>query len=351
MVFIEAEAPRVTCRDHGVTVAAVPWARHGAGHTSKPAVAELMCVAWRTVGAVIGRVVGDVRALSDPFDGLARIGIDEISYKRDHKYLTVVVDHDIGRLIWAVPGRDMATLTKFFTLVGAQRCADIRLVSADAAEWIATVVAEQCPNATLCADPSTWWRCRPPSLVSCRCFRRRRSVSAPEWWICRFPMRSLTTRRSEHGHRQHLYLDPKLLPRFGGTGRDVLDSHHDQSSWRDTSPRRITSIRCRAGAGFRVAECVVDVACRTSRQSRLRHRGGPDGPGRETADMMPNESHGVVPNLADRSVSRHDRQPAIRSPGWSGRSASDRHRRPLLRRIDRVQRQPPRPSRRCGLRP
>ena len=32
-VFIEADAPRVRCPDHGVVVAAVPWARHGAGHT------------------------------------------------------------------------------------------------------------------------------------------------------------------------------------------------------------------------------------------------------------------------------------------------------------------------------
>ena len=103
-------------------------------HTSKTAVVELMRVAWRTVGAVIGRVAGDARARTDPFDGLARIGIDEISYKRGHKYLTVVVDHDTGRLIWAAPGRDMTTLTKFFTLLGAERCAQIRLVSADAAE-------------------------------------------------------------------------------------------------------------------------------------------------------------------------------------------------------------------------
>ena len=63
IVFIEADAPRVTCRDHGVVVAAVPWARHGAGHTrgfddqvawlathtSKTAVTMLMRIAWRTV--------------------------------------------------------------------------------------------------------------------------------------------------------------------------------------------------------------------------------------------------------------------------------------------------------------
>ncbi len=92
-VFIEADAPRVHCIDHGVTVAAVPWARHDAGHTmalddqvawlvthtSKAAVVELMRVAWRTVGAIAARVVADARTARDPFDGLTRIGIDEIS--------------------------------------------------------------------------------------------------------------------------------------------------------------------------------------------------------------------------------------------------------------------------------
>src|SRR5665811_1662968 len=30
---LEADAPRVTCSEHGVVVAGVPWARHDAGHT------------------------------------------------------------------------------------------------------------------------------------------------------------------------------------------------------------------------------------------------------------------------------------------------------------------------------
>jgi transposase len=164
--YLQADAPRVNCAVHGPTVAQVPWARHGAGHTrdfddqvawlvthtSKFAVGELMRIAWRTVGAIITRVVDDARAADDPFEGLRRIGIDEISYKRGHKYLTVVVDHDTGRLIWAAAGRDKATLETFFDLLGEQRCDQVKLVSADAAEWIATVVAQRCPNATLCAD-------------------------------------------------------------------------------------------------------------------------------------------------------------------------------------------------------
>lgn len=163
---LEADAPRVSCPEHGVVVAGVPWARHGAGHThafddtvawlavqcSKTAVTELMRIAWRTVGAIITRVSADIDARVDRLAGLRRIGIDEISYKRGHRYLTVVVDHDARRLVWAAPGRDKATLNQFFDALGPQRAAGITHVSADAAEWIAAVVAARAPNAVRCAD-------------------------------------------------------------------------------------------------------------------------------------------------------------------------------------------------------
>jgi transposase len=166
-VWLEADAPRVNCREHGPTVRAVPWARHAAGHTyvfdeqvawlatqcSKTAVTELMRIAWRSVGAIITRVWADVEKLHDRFAGLSRIGIDEISYKRGHRYLTVVVDHDTGRLVWAAPGRDKATLGSFFDALGEKRCAGITHVSADGADWISDVVADRCPVAVRCADP------------------------------------------------------------------------------------------------------------------------------------------------------------------------------------------------------
>jgi len=174
MVFLEADAPRVRCREHGVVVAKVPWARHGAGHTyafdqqvawlatqcSKTAIMQLMRIAWRTVGAIITRVWDQTAAAVDPFAGLRRIGIDEISYKRGYKYLTVVVDHDTGRLVWAAAGRSRATVHAFFDALdasgrtaGEDRCSLISHVSADGAEWIADVVAKRCPDAVRCADP------------------------------------------------------------------------------------------------------------------------------------------------------------------------------------------------------
>jgi transposase len=165
--YLEADAPRVCCPCHGVVVAAVPWARHGAGftrafedtaawlavHTSKTAVGELLWVAWRTVGRIAARVAAETGAELDRFAGLHRIGIDEISHKRGHRYLTVVVDHDTGRLVWAAPGHDQQTLDRFFDALGQQRSRQITLVSADAATWIANVVARRCPAAVLCLDP------------------------------------------------------------------------------------------------------------------------------------------------------------------------------------------------------
>ena len=164
--YLEADAPRVNCKEHGPTVALVPWARHGAGHTrafddqvswlvthsAKSTVCELMRVAWRSVGAIIDRVVTDASSAHDPFSALLRIGIDEISYKKRHRYLTVVVDHGSGRLIWAGVGREKATLSGFFDALGEDRSKQIEVVTADGASWIGDVVRERCPNATLCID-------------------------------------------------------------------------------------------------------------------------------------------------------------------------------------------------------
>jgi transposase len=165
--FLEADAPRVTCRRHGVVVCAVPWARHDsrftrafedqvawlAVNTSKTAVAELMRVAWRSVGTILARVAAEAVREVDLLDGLRRIGIDEISYRRGQRYVTVVVDHHSGRLVWAAPGRDRRTVLRFCDALGQERCQQIELVSADMAAWISGPIAERIPDAIRCVDP------------------------------------------------------------------------------------------------------------------------------------------------------------------------------------------------------
>jgi transposase len=167
LAFVEADAPRVRCREHGVVVCAVPWARHGsrftrsfedqvawlAVNTSKSAVAQLQRVAWRTVGLILDRVAAEARREVDLLDGLRRIGIDEISHRKGQRYLTVVVDHDTGRLVWAASGRDRKTVLRFFDELGEERCKRLELISADMAGWISGPIVERCPQAIRCVDP------------------------------------------------------------------------------------------------------------------------------------------------------------------------------------------------------
>lgn len=164
---LEAFAPRIECSTHGVLVAHVPWARHGSGFTSafedavawlavrtdKTAVSNWLRIAWRTVGAILERVCETMRERRPPLAGVTWIGIDEVSYRKGHRYLTVVVDHDSGNLLWAAAGRNAKTLDKFFRSLGRKGRQAIQLISADAAGWIAHVVRRRCPNATLCIDP------------------------------------------------------------------------------------------------------------------------------------------------------------------------------------------------------
>jgi transposase len=169
LTYLEADAPRVRCPAHGVVVAHVPWAAHGAGHThtfdqqvawlatktSKQAATALMRIAWRSVGAIITRVwdAAEAAAATDGLDGLQRIGIDEIAYRRNMKYLTVVVDHDTGNLVWAGEGRSRATLARFFDQLGPDRAAQISHVSADGAGYIEQEVTARCPAAVIGIDP------------------------------------------------------------------------------------------------------------------------------------------------------------------------------------------------------
>ena len=167
-VFIEAASPRVVCKKHGVIASMVPWARHKSRftydfesmvtwmtlHSSKKVVSELMRVAWDTVGAITGRVYDDTKEASpDVFNNLTCIGIDETSYKKGHKYMTVVVDHTSGKLIWAAKGHGKKVLDEFFKLLNKKQLKKIRHVTADGAKWIKNCVDEYCKNAEISIDP------------------------------------------------------------------------------------------------------------------------------------------------------------------------------------------------------
>lgn len=160
-----ADARRVDCERCGPTVAAVPWARHDSAFTrafedlvvhdaivgNKQAAADRYGISWRAVNNMCVRVAEEALGRVDLLDGLVAIAIDEVKYKKGHKYLTVVCDHFTGQVIWAAKGRSKETVGKFFDTLG-DRAADLGFVTADGAEWIRTVVAERAPDAVVCID-------------------------------------------------------------------------------------------------------------------------------------------------------------------------------------------------------
>lgn len=127
-----ADAPRVDCGDCGPTVAAVPWARHDSSFTrafddlvvhdaivgNEQAAADRYGISWRAVNNACVRVATEALGRVDLLDGLVAIAIDEVKYKKGHRYLTVVCDHFTGRVIWAAKGRSTATVGEFFDALG-----------------------------------------------------------------------------------------------------------------------------------------------------------------------------------------------------------------------------------------
>ena len=163
--FVQCELRRVDCRDCGVRVEAVPWARPGARHTrdfealvafcaqrmAKSQVQALLRVGWETIGRIVTRVVAE-RLDERRLDGLTQIGVDEIAYRRGHRYLTNVADHQSGGIIWSAPGRSGATLEQFFELLG-ERKDSIRAVSIDMSEPYAGTIRRSLPKAEIAFDP------------------------------------------------------------------------------------------------------------------------------------------------------------------------------------------------------
>ena len=167
-VTVTAQLRRLDCPDHGVLVEQVPFARHRVRFTrdfedvvawcaskmDKTAVTRLLRIAWPTVGAIVDRVVADGLD-PDRLDGLVAIGADEISWRKHHNYLTVVVDHASGDVIWTGEGNDTAALDAFFAELGPQRAAKLEAISLDMGKAYPKSVAKKdhAPQAEICWDP------------------------------------------------------------------------------------------------------------------------------------------------------------------------------------------------------
>ncbi len=164
-IWLRYAPRRVECARCGVVNEQVPWGAAGGWFSSvfeettaylarvadKTSVTKIMGIAWVTVGKIVERIVGE-RLDSARLDGLHFIGIDEFSYRKRHHYITVIVDHVTGRVVWAAKGRSSDTLAAFFRELGPERARKIEVVTLDMAEGYIQVVQQYAPQATIVFD-------------------------------------------------------------------------------------------------------------------------------------------------------------------------------------------------------
>jgi transposase len=167
-LLLQAEIRRVDGRRcRRVRTETVPWARPGARHTrdfedvmawlcqhtDKTTVTKLLRTSWETVAGIVRRVVAehlDTRRL----ENLYRIGVDEVSWRNGHRYLTVVADHDRdGAVVWAGEGRDHTVLEEFYDTLGKDACAALQAVSLDMGGAYKLATDTKAGQARQCVDP------------------------------------------------------------------------------------------------------------------------------------------------------------------------------------------------------
>jgi transposase len=167
-LVVKARLRRLACPVHGVRVEGVDFARPSSRFTrdfeqlvawlavkmDQDALRRLVGIDWDTVGRICDRVVADEL---DParLEGLYDIGVDEISWKKHHNYLTLVVNHATNKVVWGAEGRDAKTLDGLFDELGQARSSQIRAVSMDMgpAYRKSVLAAGHAPQATICFDP------------------------------------------------------------------------------------------------------------------------------------------------------------------------------------------------------
>ncbi len=124
---VHARLRRLRCPEHGALVEGVPFARDGARFTrdfedlvawlatktDKTATCRLTRIDWQTIGRIIGRV-GQELIDTDRLTGLFEISIDEVAWRKGHRYLTLVGDHRRRCVVWGCEGKGQAAADEFF---------------------------------------------------------------------------------------------------------------------------------------------------------------------------------------------------------------------------------------------
>jgi len=166
-VYLLYAMRRVTCLEHGVVVERVPWASGKSPMTyammlfvaswakllSWKETSRRFGISWDSVFRAVEHVVTWGLANRD-LDGIRSIGVDELSYKKGQKYITMVYQIDLGcrRLLHIAEHRTKDSFRSFFDMIGNERSQKIEFVASDMWKPFRSVIKERCGDATHVLD-------------------------------------------------------------------------------------------------------------------------------------------------------------------------------------------------------
>ena len=125
---VRATLRQLRCPQHGVHVEGVPFARHRARLTrdfddliawlatkaDKTTITRLVRIDWQTIGRVIERVGAEHLERADRLTELFEVSLDEVAWRKGHRYLTLVGDHRRRCVVWGCEGKGQAAADAFF---------------------------------------------------------------------------------------------------------------------------------------------------------------------------------------------------------------------------------------------
>ena len=267
---LEYRPARVSCPEHGTLVERVPWARRRSRFTRDfedwvaclavrccmSAVARIARVEWHSVGGICKRVYDEVEAQRGVarFDGLRRIGIDETSYKRGHRYLTVVVDHDRGCLVWAHEGYGRDVLNLFLDELTREQRRAIEVVTADGAKWIKTLVKRRCPNARWVMDPFHVVEWANDALDR---------VRREEWQAAKAEARAVVPRTGRRGRPRRNEVAPEVAEELRARAASIKNSRYalvkNPEDLTESQRAKLAEVRRAGGRLFRAWDLKEDL--------------------------------------------------------------------------------------------
>jgi len=165
--YLHARVPRVRCETCGIRQVNVPWARPDSGFTllfeamvmtmvsAMPvkAVARIVDEHDTRLWRVVHHYVEEGRARADA-SKVSRVAIDETAARRGHDYITLFVDIDQARVLFATEGKDAATVAAFAEDLAAHggNPAAVEEVCIDMSPAFIKGVAESLPEAAVTFD-------------------------------------------------------------------------------------------------------------------------------------------------------------------------------------------------------